>query len=430
MRGGARGRIVTAGLLGIGLGASLMWLWQQQHHHHSPTQAPATTRSSATPTISSDHASSPAFVNRAFSSSSSTQPATVPTVSSSASSREILNQVWPTVRSTLLALVPEQVPPNSIEYLGRLFDENVPGGKLNRGATVVETVRLICGSQQTCDEQLLFKAGILGWCIEMLQAFFLIEDDIMDQSETRRGKICWYKRNEVGLDAINDGCLTESLVFQLLRKFFAHEYFYNELVEIFQDVTFQTEIGQHLDLTTQTKNEPIDLDKFTLARYQLIVKNKTAYYSFYLPIYLGFVLAQVSSSTDIFSRAREICLEMGEYFQIQDDFLDCYGAPEVIGKIGRDIEEAKCSWLIVQALARADENQKEIIRRCYGKNVPSDVASVKQVFNELNLKQIYAEYEAETVRLIQAKIDALPTDGGVPHEVFSALLRKISGRNK
>lgn len=46
--------------------------------------------------------------------------------------------------------------------------------------------------------------------------------------------------------------------------------------------------------------------------------------------------------------------------QIQDDYLDNFADAEVLGKVGTDIEDNKCSWLIVQALQRASPEQKKV----------------------------------------------------------------------
>ena len=55
---------------------------------------------------------------------------------------------------------------------------------------------------------------------------------------------------------------------------------------------------------------------------------------------------------------------MGMVLHFQDDFLDCYGDPEVIGKIGTDIQENKCSWLVIQALKKATPAQRKVLEVC------------------------------------------------------------------
>ena len=82
-----------------------------------------------------------------------------------------------------------------MDWLKKLLLYNVPHGKRNRGLAVVDTVRLIAEQEnRTATEEELEAARVLGWSVEFLQAYFLVVDDIMDQSVTRRGQPCWYKK--------------------------------------------------------------------------------------------------------------------------------------------------------------------------------------------------------------------------------------------
>jgi len=65
-----------------------------------------------------------------------------------------------------------------------MLNYNVPGGKLNRGMAVLDVLLAIKPDAAPTD---INNSNIVGWCIEFLQGFFLVADDIMDDSITRRG---------------------------------------------------------------------------------------------------------------------------------------------------------------------------------------------------------------------------------------------------
>lgn len=110
-----------------------------------------------------------------------------------------------------------------------------------------------------------------------------------------------------------------------------------------------------------------------------IVTWKTAFYSFYLPVACGMLLAG-EVNDDAFETAKTILVKMGQYFQIQDDFLDCYADPDVLGKIGTDIQDNKCSWLVCNALQIVSAEQKEVIIANYGRDDPACVAEIKKLY--------------------------------------------------
>lgn len=189
-----------------------------------------------------------------------------------------------------------------------LLNYNLTGGKKNRGQYVVRCFQELVPA---CTEEQLEKARILGWCIELFQSYFLIHDDIMDGSITRRGQPCWYRLGNVGLVAINDANYLQSLNFKILKHYFGNSKAYMELVELFLDVSIvgqnlppllifvrktlklrltkivlqmyhNTIVGQCFDLISNPPGSTtINFDSYTEERYKKIIVYKTAYYTFW-----------------------------------------------------------------------------------------------------------------------------------------------------
>lgn len=73
--------------------------------------------------------------------------------------------------------------------------------------------------------------------LPQLQAFFLVADDIMDGSITRRGAPCWYKVPKVGMIACNDYILLECFIYRLLKFHMASHPLYAQVLDLFHEVS-------------------------------------------------------------------------------------------------------------------------------------------------------------------------------------------------
>ncbi|CAL2251038.1 unnamed protein product [Prunus armeniaca] len=238
-------------------------------------------------------------------------------------------QVYSVLKSELLEDPAFEFTNDSRQWVERMMDYNVPGGKLNRGLSVIDSYQLLQEGRELTEDE-IFLASALGWCIEWLQAFFLVLDDIMDGSHTRRGQPCWFRLPKVGMIAVNDGVVLRNHIPRILRKHFREKPYYVDLLDLFNEVEFQTASGQMIDLITTIQGEK-DLSKYSLSIHRRIVQYKTAYYSFYLSVACALLMSgeELENHIDV----KNLLIEMGIYFQVQDDYLDCYGNPETIGKV-------------------------------------------------------------------------------------------------
>lgn len=70
---------------------------------------------------------------------------------------------------------------------------------------------------------------------------------------------------------------------------------------------------------------------------------------------------------DTLRQVKEICYDIGHYYQSQNDFFDFYSETNVMRKPGTDIEDNRITWLALTAMDNATPPQKSILTENYGK---------------------------------------------------------------
>ncbi|KAL6831448.1 farnesyl pyrophosphate synthetase 1 [Trichoderma sp. SZMC 28015] len=301
-----------------------------------------------------------------------------------------------------------------IDHYVQCFSANVGTGKLHRGLAALYIGKQL--AKDEVNEEQTNQLCVLAWLVEMLGAHYLILDDIMDESTTRRGEPCWYRQPHIGLMAINDACILKSAIFFFLKKFLRQHPAYIDIVELFIDNGLHTELGQLADLAA-AKEE--DIGAFTKEKYWSIVKEKSSY-SISGPITLALEYWRLATPKNL-EQTHTFAVALGEYFQVHDDYIDVYGDYEVTGKHGTDIQDKKCSWLVIEALSRANEEQRSRLLQNYGRKESSQVDIVKRVFGELDLPKAFREYEEEQRAKIEGIIAAMDESEGLKREIFLML---------
>jgi len=186
--------------------------------------------------------------------------------------------------------VSEKVKKDIVDYYRKCFLHSIIGGKMTRGLTVL---RVVSAYGKGDDEVAVRRGFIAGALVELLQAFFLVMDDVMDSSITRRGKPCWYRMEGVtSVNAVNDSICLEAIMYALVNHYFSDDKDMRlALYETLHENTFMTILGQHIDTNSIVPGTSIDLSMYTMDRWDAQVMYKTGFYTFFLPAMAGVIVS-------------------------------------------------------------------------------------------------------------------------------------------
>ncbi len=307
------------------------------------------------------------------------------------------------VQSALDAFLDEQA--ERLAPLGddaaRLLAEarlSVSGGKRFRAAFCYWGHRAVTPAPdgQHPDEDAVIRACA---SLELLHASALVHDDLMDASDTRRGRPATHRQfgsdhraagwsgdaeQYGGAAAILLGDLLLSWADELLRRCGLPLEQVAPALDVFDRCRSEVIAGQFLDVSVQARGRA-DVDTaMTVLRY------KSAKYSIERPLHIGAALAGATPAT--MAELSAFGLPLGEAFQLRDDLLGVFGDPGATGKpAGDDLIEGKRTVLVALALDGAGPEDAVLLDRSLGTRL--DVAQVEELRGIIDRSGAHAQVE-------------------------------------
>ena len=229
---------------------------------------------------------------------------------------------------------------------------SVSGGKRLRAAYCYWGWRAAGGSPG--DDQPIAAGAALEW----LQASALAHDDVIDESDTRRGRPAAHRafaaqhldrgwRGDPQHYGTGAAILLGDLMLSWADETFGPCRHSDTAAAHFDACKSEVVAGQFLDVVAEAAADP------TVESAMRVVRYKAAKYTVERPLLIGTTLAGAGPA--LVEAMSGFGLPVGEAFQLRDDILGVFGDPSQTGKpAGDDLREGKRTYLVAAAFAAAD----------------------------------------------------------------------------
>lgn len=250
--------------------------------------------------------------------------------------------------------------------------------------------------------------------LELVQASALIHDDVMDDSDTRRGEPATHRRfagvhgdsgwsgdpdafGAAGAILLGDLCLVWSD--EMLQGCGLDAASVARARAVFDTMRTELIVGQYLDVLTQATGET------SVQRAAKVAMFKSAKYTVERPLLLGAALADADAR--VRAAYSGYGLPLGEAFQLRDDILGVFGDPVRTGKpAGDDLREGKRTYLVASAFEAAPASDRAILGAGLG-DPALDRAGVDRLREIIEQTGALARTEARIAELTEQALAAL-----------------------
>ena len=223
--------------------------------------------------------------------------------------------------------------------------------------------------------------------LETYHNFTLLHDDLMDNADMRRGHETVHKKWDAN-QAILSG---DTMLLQAFERIEACEVDkVKDVFATFLQTTYEIGEGQQLDVEFETRNDVTEEEYIEMIRLKTSVLLACA-------LKIGAILAGAPKEDQ--ENLYRFGEQIGLAFQLQDDLLDVYGDPKVFGKnIGGDITSNKKTYMLINAVNRANAKQREELTRWIDAKTfdrEEKVRAVTRLYDEIGIRQL-CEQKMET----------------------------------